>query len=53
MTFTIHETPEYQTAASKAGADGYLSKNSSRDELIQSMEAILDGKPKSPSNDRE
>ncbi len=44
LVFTVHKTPEYQAAASKAGADMYLSKDSSRAELIQSIEDILDGK---------
>lgn len=43
LVFTIHETAEYLTAAHKAGADGYLLKDSSRDELIQSIEYILAG----------
>jgi two-component system, NarL family, response regulator NreC len=41
--FTVHRTPEYLAAASKAGADGYLLKDSSRAELIQSIQNILAG----------
>jgi CheY-like chemotaxis protein len=44
LVFTIHKTPEYQAAASKAGADGYISKDSSQGELIKSIEDILAGK---------
>jgi DNA-binding NarL/FixJ family response regulator len=43
MVFTNLDTPEYQMAASKAGADGYLLKDFSRVELIQSIEDILYG----------
>ena len=32
------------TAALKAGADGYINKDSSQVELIQSIQDILDGK---------
>ncbi|MGC1402278.1 MAG: response regulator transcription factor, partial [Thermodesulfobacteriota bacterium] len=42
LAFTIHKTPEYQTAALKAGADGYLLKDSSQTELIQSIQGIQD-----------
>jgi CheY-like chemotaxis protein len=44
LVFTVHKSPEYLAAASKAGADRYLSKDSSRAELIQSIEDILDEK---------
>jgi CheY-like chemotaxis protein len=44
LAFTVHNTPEYLTATLKAGADGYLLKDSSRDELIQSIKDILDEK---------
>ena len=44
LAFTIHKIPEYRTATLKAGADGYLLKDSSRTELIQSIQDILDGK---------
>ena len=43
LVFTVHLTPEYLAAASKAGADGYLSKDSPRAELIQSIQNILAG----------
>ena len=41
LVFTIHESPEYQKAASEAGADGYLYKDSPSAKLIQSIEDIL------------
>lgn len=44
LAFTVHNTLEYQVSVLKAGADGYLLKSSSRAELIQSIEDILDGK---------
>jgi DNA-binding NarL/FixJ family response regulator len=44
LAFTVHKTPEYLTAALKAGADGYLLKDSSRAELIQLIKDILDEK---------
>jgi CheY-like chemotaxis protein len=44
LAFTIHKSPEYQTATLKAGANGYLLKDSSPTELIQSIQDILDGK---------
>ena len=50
LVLTIYRTPEYLTAASKAGADGYLSKDSSRAELIQSIEDILAGNQGFPQN---
>jgi DNA-binding NarL/FixJ family response regulator len=43
LVFTVHRTSEYLAVASKAGADGYLSKDSSRAELIQSIQNILAG----------
>jgi DNA-binding NarL/FixJ family response regulator len=44
LVFTIHKSPEYRTAALNAGADGYISKDSPRVELIQSIHDALDGK---------
>jgi two-component system response regulator NreC len=42
LAFTIHNTPENLTATLEAGADGYLLKDSSQAELIQSIQDILD-----------
>ena len=50
LAFTSHNAPEYRTAVLKAGADGYLSKDSSRAELIQFIEDILDGKQRGHQN---
>jgi DNA-binding NarL/FixJ family response regulator len=44
LAFTVHKIPEILTAILKAGADGYLLKDSSRTELIQSIQDTLDGK---------
>ena len=44
LVFTIHKSPEYLTAVFKAGADGYIQKDSSQGELIQSMNDILYGR---------
>jgi two-component system, NarL family, response regulator NreC len=53
LVFTVHSTPEYLAAASKAGADGYLSKDSPRAELIQSIQNILAGNQGFPQNTME
>jgi DNA-binding NarL/FixJ family response regulator len=44
LIFTIHKSPEYQTAAFNAGADGYLNKDSSQIEMIQYIHDVLEGK---------
>ena len=44
LAFTVHKTPEYVSATLKAGADGYILKDSSRHELIASIENVLEGK---------
>ena len=44
LIFSIHESPDYQKAALRAGADGYILKDSSPAELIQSIKDILDEK---------
>ncbi len=43
LAFTVHDTPEHRAAVLEAGADGYLLKDSSREELIQSIKILLDG----------
>ena len=53
LVFTVHRTSEYLAAASKAGADGYLLKDSSRAELIQSIQNILAGNQGFPPNTME
>lgn len=44
LVFTIYKSPEYRAAALNAGADGYVSKDSSRVELIQTIQDTLPGK---------
>lgn len=44
LAFTVHKTPEYITATLKAGADGYILKDTPRAELIQSIKNIFSGK---------
>ena len=44
LVFTIHKSPEYLTAVFNAGADGFIQKDSSQDDLIQSINNILDGR---------
>jgi two-component system, NarL family, response regulator NreC len=44
LVLTNNSSPEYLKAALKVGTDGFLSKDSPRAELIQSIKDILDGK---------
>jgi PAS domain S-box-containing protein len=44
LALTVHKSEEYITAALKAGADGYILKDSNRVELIQFIENTLAGK---------
>lgn len=44
LAFIVHKTPEYVLATLAAGADGYILKDASRHELIDSIEDILAGK---------
>jgi two-component system, NarL family, response regulator NreC len=50
LVFTIYNIPEYLAAAHEAGADGYLLKDSSQGEMIQSIEDILAGNQGFPQN---
>lgn len=43
LAFTVQDSEEYIMAMLKAGADGYILKDSTHDELIQSIENILAG----------
>jgi DNA-binding NarL/FixJ family response regulator len=43
LAFTVHKTPEYITATLKAGADGYILKDTPHAELIQSIKTIFSG----------
>jgi DNA-binding NarL/FixJ family response regulator len=44
LIFTIYNSSEYLTATSNAGADGYVTKDSSQVEFVQSIRDILAGK---------
>ena len=44
MVLTIHKTEEYVLAALKAGADGYVLKDATYDELIMAAKNVLGGK---------
>ena len=44
LAFTVHKTPEYVSATLEAGADGYILKDASRQELIAAIEETLAGK---------
>lgn len=44
LAFTVHKTEEYIVAALAAGANGYLLKDTSYIEMIQSIEDTLEGK---------
>jgi two-component system response regulator NreC len=44
LVLTVHKTEEYVHAALKAGADGYVLKDDTSDELINAINNILSGK---------
>lgn len=44
VVLTMHKTDEYIHAALKAGADGYVLKGDSQNELILALRKVLDGK---------
>lgn len=45
LVLTVHKTEEYVVASLKAGANGYLLKESTHQELLQAVSHVLDGKP--------
>ena len=45
IILTVHKTEEYILAALQAGADGYVLKDATHDELIMAIRIVLDGKP--------
>ncbi|MBW2091632.1 MAG: response regulator transcription factor [Deltaproteobacteria bacterium] len=45
LVLTVHKTEEYILSALQAGADGYLLKDDSHDELSVAMRGVLSGKP--------
>ena len=44
LVFTVHNSPEYVSATLMAGADGYVSKEITNLELLQSIRDIFSGK---------
>ena len=45
IILTVHKTEEYILAALQAGADGYVLKDATHDELNMAIRTVLDGKP--------
>jgi two-component system, NarL family, response regulator NreC len=44
VALTVNETEEFILAALKAGANGYVLKDSTKDELLQAIKEVLSGK---------
>ena len=44
LMLTMHETDKHVQESFEAGADGYCSKNDSRDELLVAIDSVLAGK---------
>jgi len=44
LVLTIHKTEEYILPVLKAGADGYLLKSDTQEELMAAIKSVLDGK---------
>jgi two-component system, NarL family, response regulator NreC len=44
VTLTVNETEEYISASLKAGANGYVLKDSTKDELLRAIREVLAGK---------
>jgi two-component system response regulator NreC len=44
VVLTVHKTEEYILAALKAGADGYVLKDATHDELVMAVRNVLNGK---------
>ena len=44
LVLTVHKAEEYIHMSLKAGADGYILKDDSQDELITAIQQILQGK---------
>jgi len=45
IALTVHKTEEYILAALKAGADGYVLKDATHEELIMAIKTVLKGTP--------
>jgi DNA-binding NarL/FixJ family response regulator len=44
IALTVHKTEEYLRTALQAGADGYVLKDATHDELLMAIESVLKGK---------
>lgn len=44
VVLTVHKTDEYILAALKAGADGYVLKDATHEELVMAIKCVLEGK---------
>lgn len=44
LALTVHKTEEYILAALQAGANGYISKDATHDELLLAIKSVLQGK---------
>ncbi len=44
LALTVNDSEEYVLAALRAGAEGYILKNSTRDELVRAIQNVLAGK---------
>jgi DNA-binding NarL/FixJ family response regulator len=44
IALTVHKTEEYILATLQAGADGYILKDDSQDELLTAIHSVLEGK---------
>jgi DNA-binding NarL/FixJ family response regulator len=45
LVLTVHRSEEYLSAALRAGADGYVLKDATHDELMVAINAVLSGRP--------
>lgn len=45
VILTVHKTEEYILAALRSGADGYVLKDATQDELLMAIKAVLAGRP--------
>jgi DNA-binding NarL/FixJ family response regulator len=44
LALTVHKTEEYILASLRAGADGYVLKDATQDELLMAIRSVLEGK---------
>jgi len=45
IALTVHKTEEYILTTLKAGADGYVLKDATQDELFMAIKSVMAGKP--------